>query len=145
MPAYEQSYERKEKKMTRERNSVHSALPDWMKTTTTLSFRKLVWRKLKWGKRNALKGRVVTKLCGEKEDKDNTKVRKAMKEIFYVNKKPVVSCSKGYFKAETEEEIRECKDKMFEPHLRAALRNIETCDFLIEKIRKRKRRKKCEL
>lgn len=124
------------------RRKVHSALPKWKIATTDLEFRKKVWRVLRWGKDNALKGHEVTELCGEKECPDNTKVRKAMKEIFIINQKPIVSCHKGYFKAETVEEIEECKEKIFRPHYEAAERNMDTCDILIERLKRKKNGKK---
>lgn len=62
---------------------------------------------LKFGKENAIKSHDIARAIGVKVSGTNQQIRKACKELLVERKIPIISCTKGFYKAKEKNELRE--------------------------------------
>jgi len=64
-----------------------------------------VLKHLQFGKANAIKSHELARLIGIEATATNQQIRKTCKELLIHKNIPIISCTKGFFKAENSEEI----------------------------------------
>lgn len=72
-----------------------------------VNLKKGILLNLQFGKENAIKSHELAKMIGIKSTATNQQIRKACKELLVEDRVPILSCSKGFFKAQDREEILE--------------------------------------
>ena len=69
--------------------------------------RKGILLNLKFGKENAIKSHDLARVIGIKVTSTNQQIRKICKELLVNDHIPILSCSKGFFKANDDDEIKD--------------------------------------
>jgi hypothetical protein len=93
--------------------STHSTVPQQPRTRITgPDLKQALLYTLKKGKSNAMTCARIDKVLDLNSEGTYTEIRKACTELLEVDRVPVISCNRGMFIAETEEELKKYRESI---------------------------------